>query len=342
MTKIYIYGVNWIGDAIISLSALEGIRQKFPEIPIIVLSPPRTSQIYELSPAATSVITFGDGKPLKTPRGSSSVVLCFPLSFRSAWNLWRSGFKNRVGFASEGRSLLLNRILDYKKWKNKHLHQSTYYRELAEAVLGPIPVEPARLRIPPDLLNKGQQFLLNNHFRDHFCIAINPGAYFGSAKMWPIRFYKTLIGKILEEFPNTAIILFSGEKDRHVTREISEAIRSPKLVSTDGSIPLNESIAILSQCHYLVSNDSGMMHIGAALKMKGVALFGPTDSFATGPMSKEICVLSHQVSCSPCFLRECPIDHRCMEFLTPEKVFLKIKDDMMEQKRFVGFRERFL
>ena len=339
MTKIYIYGVNWIGDAIISLSALEGIRQKSPEIPIIVLSPPRTSQIYELSPAVTSVITFGNGKLPKTPQGKSSVVLCFPLSFRSAWNLWRSGFKNRVGYGSEGRSFLLNRIIDYKNWKNKHLHQSTYYRELAEAVLGPIPLEPSRLRISSELLNKGQQFLLSNHVQDHFRIAINPGAYFGSAKMWPIRFYKTLIGKILEEFPNTAIILFSGEKDRHVTREIFEAFHSPNIISTDGSVPLNESIAILSQCHYLVSNDSGMMHIGAALEMKGVSIFGPTDPFATGPMSKEIRVLSHQVSCSPCFLRECPIDHRCMEFLTPEKVFLEIKDDMMEQKGFSGFRE---
>ncbi|MHB8422227.1 MAG: lipopolysaccharide heptosyltransferase II [Leptospirales bacterium] len=328
MTGLYVYAVNWIGDAIISLAALEGIKERFPDIPITVLPSPRTSDVYRLSPAISSVLSSED-KMERRIFGSTSFTLCFPLSFRSAWNLWRLGLPNRVGYASEGRSIFLNQTLDYPKWKNKHLHQASYYRELAESVLGPLPVKLPRLSIPTDLQEKARQFLSKNRNEDSFQIAINPGAFFGSAKMWPTRYYQVLIRQILNEIPNSSVVLFSGEKDKYVTREIASAVNSPRVVSTDGQLPLKESIALLSRCQYLVSNDSGMMHIGAALGMKGMALFGPTDPVATGPLSEEIRILSHRVSCAPCFLRECPIDHRCMEFLTPETVFPILRKDIL-------------
>ena len=329
MTGLYVYAVNWIGDAIISLATLEGIREKFPDLPVTVLASPRTSDVYQMSPSVSSVLPSENNSTNRISKSTTSSTLCFPLSFRSAWNLWRLGFPNRVGYASEGRSVFLNQRLDYSRWKDKHLHQSTYYRELAESVLGPIPVKLPRLSIPPDLEDKTRQFLSINRIVDSYRIAINPGAFFGSAKMWPTRYYQSLIRQILNEIPNSSVILFSGDKDKHVTREISQSVNSPRVVSTDGHLPLKESIALLSRCRYLVSNDSGMMHIGAALGMKGIALFGPTDPVATGPLSEETRILSHRVSCAPCFLRECPIDHRCMEFLTPESVFPVLEKDVL-------------
>ncbi|MHB1927671.1 MAG: lipopolysaccharide heptosyltransferase II [Leptospirillum sp.] len=329
ISDLYIYGVNWIGDAIVSLATLEGVREKFPDIRMTVISSSRTLDVYSLSPSVSSVLSSENLGNRLFGTESGVATLCFPLSFRSAWNLWRLGLPGRVGYAAEGRSLLLDRTLDYKKWKARHLHQASYYRELAESVLGPIPQKNPRLQIPDDLVEGARQFLKDNGIDDTLRIAINPGAFFGSAKMWPSRYYRSLIQRILKEIPDVSVILFSGEKDKSVTREISDDTCSPRVVSTDGQLLLKESIALLSQCHYLVSNDSGMMHIGAALGMKGIALFGPTDSVATGPMSTQTRILSHPVSCAPCFLRECPIDHRCMEFLTPETVFHVLREDLL-------------
>ena len=329
ISDLYIYGVNWIGDAIVSLATLEGVRETFPDTRITVISSSRTLDVYSLSPSISSVLSRANIENKQFRRASGAATLCFPLSFRSAFDAWRLKLPHRVGYASECRSLFLDRTLDYKVWKARHLHQASYYRELAESVLGPIPQRNPRLRIPEALIEGARQFLKNNRIDSALRIAINPGAFFGSAKMWPTRYYQSLIQRILKESPDVSVVLFSGEKDKSVTREISEAVNSPRVVSTDGQLPLKESIALLSQCHYLVSNDSGMMHIGAALSMKGIALFGPTDSVATGPMSDRTRILSHPVSCSPCLLRECPIDHRCMELLTPETVFPILREGIL-------------
>lgn len=333
---LYIYGVNWIGDAIISLSTLEGIKEKFPDIRITVIASSRTLDVYSLSPSVSSVLSRESLGPNSIKTGQESATLCLPLSFRSAFDVWRLKLPNRVGYGSEGRSLFLNRTLNYQKWKTKHLHQTSYYRELAESVLGTLPNKNPRLQIPEPLQEGALAFMTANNLDNTIRIAINPGAYFGSAKMWPSRSYQALIQKFLREIPDVSIVLFSGEKDKAVTREIAQSVNSPQVVSTDGRLPLTESIALLSRCHYLVSNDSGMMHIGAALNMKGIALFGPTDPVATGPMSDKIRILSHPVSCSPCFLRECPIDHRCMEFLTPETVFPMIREDLLDLRALIS------
>jgi len=314
-----------------SLAAVEGIRDRFPNGTIFVLAPARTKDVYAISPAVDQVLGYENNRQF--PKSPETLTLVFPLSFRSALTLWRKGFPNRIGYASEGRSFLLSKALDYESWKSRHLHQSTYYRELAESVLGPLPVLPPRLVLSENRMEKAKIFIDSNQLRDRRLIAINPGANYGSAKMWPSDYYVSLIRKILDTLPQAGAILFSGEQDRHVTREIMAKVDDQRLASTDGKMPLSESIALLSLCHYLISNDSGMMHLGAALDMRGVALFGPTDPVATGPMSAKIRLLREPVRCSPCLLRYCPIDHRCMDLLTPERVWNTIREDIFALER---------
>lgn len=314
-----------------SLATMEGIRQKFPNRTIHVLSSRQTKDVYAFSPAVDLIDELEKGQIFSGTQ--ESLVFILPLSFRSAFTMWRKRFPNRIGYESEGRSLFLTKALDYQAWKSQHLHQSSYYRELAESVLGELPVLPPRLVLPENLLNYSRAFLEENNMKADPLIAINPGAYYGSAKMWPVLSYISLIKQILEALPRAGVLLFSGEKDSHVTREIISRIGNPRLISTDGKLPLSESIALLSLCHYLISNDSGMMHLGAALGMKGIAFFGPTDPIATGPQSGKIRILREPVRCSPCFLRYCPIDHRCMELLTPEHVWNTIREEVIALER---------
>jgi heptosyltransferase-2 len=330
--RLYVYGVNWIGDAVLSLPTLQAIRRQFPETFISVLASTQTVDVYGLSPVVDEVfpVLSRSGKAFSK---ENAVSLCFPLSFRSAWILWKGGWPNRIGYAFEGRSLLLSRALDYAGWKMKGQHQSTYYRELAESVYGPLAESDPVLSAPPEEREKARKFLRDQHLEGRFLVAVNPGAYYGAAKMWPSGFYADLVRRILDDDPDIGVVLFSGEKDRWVTRDIAASVSASRVVSIDGALKLPESVALLSLCHYVLSNDSGMMHLGGALGLPGAALFGPTDPVATGPMGGRTRILRHPVRCSPCFLRYCPIDHRCMLFLTPDLIWPTIREDLDNLRR---------
>lgn len=331
-SEVIVYGVNWIGDAVMSLPTLQAIRIQFPQTIITVLAPLQTRDVYALSPSVDNVLP--NSAHWKEDFSKKNILtLCLPLSFRSAWTLWKGGWSNRVGYKSEARSFLLSRSLDYGSWRSRNLHQSTYYRELAESVLGALPDLNPVLSVPPEKQEKARKFLGIHHLEGAFLVGINPGAYYGAAKMWPPEYYKTLVHRILEDMPEAGILLFSGEKDRWVTREIASAFPPDRVVSTDGAVSLSESIALLSLCRYVVTNDSGMMHLGGALGIPGTALFGPTDPVATGPMGGRTRVLQFPVRCSPCFLRYCPIDHRCLRSLTPDTIWPTIKGDLENLRR---------
>ncbi|WP_082165836.1 lipopolysaccharide heptosyltransferase II [Leptospirillum sp. Group II 'CF-1'] len=330
--RLMVLGVNWVGDAVLSLSTLQAVRNQFSQIKIFVLAPEQTKDVYALSPAVEHVLSKSFSREKKIS-SKNSLTLCFPLSFRSAWTLWKGGWPNRIGYGSEGRSFLLNRVVDYERWKSKKLHQSTYYKELAESVFGTLPDLDPALSVPTEKKDMARDFLRKHHMEDLFLVGINPGAYYGAAKMWPPEFYKDIVRRILEEMPEAGIVLFSGEKDRWVTREIASELPPDRVASTDGAVPLSESIALLSLCRYVVTNDSGMMHLGGALGLPGAALFGPTDPVATGPMGGRTRIFHFPVRCSPCFLRYCPIDHRCMRSLTPDLIWPTIREDLEKLKR---------
>ena len=227
----------------------------------------------------------------------------------------------------------MNRSIDYAHWKNKSLHQSTYYKELAESVFGTLPELDPVLSVPAEKRDMAWDFLRTHHLEDLVLVGINPGAYYGAAKMWPPEYYKDFIQRILNHIPDVGIVFFSGEKDRWVAREISSGLPKDRVVSTDGKLSLSDSIALLSLCRYVVTNDSGMMHLGGALGLPGAAIFGPTDPVATGPMGGRTRVFRFPVRCSPCLLRYCPIDHRCMRSLTPDLIWPTIREDLEKLKR---------
>ena len=320
---VYCRGLNWIGDAVLSLGALQGLKRDRPGIHVTVGAPSATAGVYRLSGAVDSVIA--PPSLLSGIRFDAAVIL--PRSFRRAWeSVFLS--ERRIGFASEGRSLLLTDTLDYRRWKERGLHQSTYYESLLQALAPETRFEPPRFVFSDGALAEARQRLRGLVPEGDRVLAVNPGAFYGRAKTWPTHHFVRLLELLLPEDAGLHAILFSGAADRPLAQEILRRLPHPRLHSVAGTLSLEESAALLSLCDALVTNDSGMMHLGSAAGRPGVALFGPTDPVATGPVSPStgpgIRVLSVPTACAPCFLRECPIDHRCMERLLPETVLAGI------------------
>jgi len=337
-SRIYVRGLNWIGDAVLSLGALQGLRTVRPDLSVTVGAPEATADVYRLSSAVDRVIPLFSRNPLSlfsknAPRERFDLALILPRSFSSALESVRVA-PRRVGFASEGRTPLLTEFLSYSQWKARGLHQSTYHEALVKAVAPEASYASPRLDF-----SHGQLGGARNRFEEIVpvggpVLAVNPGAFYGRAKTWPSAHFVRLLSALLGEHPDLTVLLFSGKADRPMARVLEEAIGSPRLVSLAGALSLAESASLLSLCTLLLTNDSGMMHLGGAAGRPGVALFGPTDPSATGPVpgpgGSRFSVLIHKVACSPCFLRECPIDHRCMEGLSPERVREEILRCLME------------
>jgi len=314
---------NWIGDAVVSLSSIQGIQSRYPSLQISVMGPKAiTSLLSEFS----DVVSYHPENPSEQP--PFDLGFCFPLSFRSAYELWRVPSKKRIGYAHEGRSFFLSHRLSYSSWETRHLHQVTYYQEMIQSVFHDLTFAPPKLSVPEPRRREAMVQNLRHLESDDVLLAVNPGAFFGSAKTWPSSSFISLLSKLLLDYPKIRIILFSGEKDREKADVLERSLLKEKVVPLQGKTSLSDSLAILSGCDYLLTNDSGMMHMGAALGIPGAVFFGPTDPVATGPLGGKIRVLRHHVTCAPCLLRECPIDHRCMTGLTWEAVHGPIVEDL--------------
>ncbi|MGC8529471.1 MAG: lipopolysaccharide heptosyltransferase II [Leptospirillia bacterium] len=327
-SRIYVRGLNWIGDAVLSLGALQGLRAVRPDLSITVGAPEATADVYRLSPAVDRVLPLAPRGGFRgfLTRGIGErfdLALVFPRSFSSAFDSFLLASR-RVGFASEGRSLLLTERLSYAEWKGKRLHQSTYYEALVRTVDPRAAFESPRLSFSPEQEKQARSRLEEISPGPGPILAVNPGAFYGRAKTWPSAHFLRLLGDLLKARPDLTVVLFSGKADKPLAKVLEEGIHSPRLISLAGTLSLAESAALLAHSSLLLTNDSGMMHLGGAAGRPGVALFGPTDPGATGPVpgpsGERFSVLIHKVACAPCRLRECPIDHRCMEGLTPDLV----------------------
>ena len=150
-------------------------------------------------------------------------------------------------------------------------------------------------------------------------IGVNPGAFYGSAKRWLSERYAALLDMLIEE-KDAAVIIFGSPNEIAIAQAIQSGMRQNPVVLS-GKTNLAELIAMIACCDLFITNDSGPMHLAAALRVPTLAIFGPTDAIATGPMSPSAVVVNKNVECSPCLLRECPIDHRCMVRISSEEVY---------------------
>jgi heptosyltransferase-2 len=361
--RILVRGTNWLGDAVMTTPALLRLREKFPGAHIAILTPEKLKDLWKTHPAIDEIISFAPeenifavAKKLKRAREDArptnfDLALVLPNSPRSAIEVFLARIPKRIGYARPWRNFFLTQTVvpraEAVKMQKRSVteiqkliakkpearsqkpefpesaHQSFEYLHLA-AVVGANPETlPPKLVVTPEEIEAGKKkFGLDKISNPIF--GLNPGAEYGVAKRWPVERF-IAAAKEIQQKTNCVWILFGGKNDLPITNQIESAIRNSKseIRNLCGKTSLRELMALLKSCHMLLTNDTGPMHVAAALGVPVVAIFGSTSPELTGPISSievQHQILKSDVPCSPCFLRECPIDFRCMNGISAERV----------------------
>jgi heptosyltransferase II len=322
--KILIRATNWVGDAIMALPALRAVRSRFPEAEITILARPYVAAIYKHQRVCDLTIFVEHKRDLvgELRAQKFDVALLLQNAFAAAWVAWRAGIPVRIGYARDGRSLLLTKAVSVPKPGEIPAHEQYYYLELLRRAgwLESLPEERIiALDIPEEDRQRAGELLSAAGARpDRLRIAIGAGASYGSAKCWPPDRFAELANR-LQSQREADVILFGTAAEAEVSAAIAAGLhRWP--IDLTGKTSIDDLPALLSQCHLFVGNDSGAMHVAAAAGLPVVAIFGPTDPFGTAPVTPRCSIVQEKAYCSPCFLRRCPTDHRCMTRVTPDTV----------------------
>ena len=310
--RILIRGSNWLGDSIISIPAVRAIKAGRPDAHITIAAPEKLSAVWKLVPEVDEIVPLTNGSLFSAVRlvrqqPPFDVAVLFPNSLRSALEIWLAGVPRRVGYRGHHRRWLLNQIVPDQQQPGPPRHQVHHYLDIART-LG---TREVMSTISPNERKSPRG-------APHRRIGLCPGAEYGPAKRWlPERFAE--VAMAVSEQLSAEWILFGTTKDTDVGTIIEEKL-SDHCVNRIGRTSLDQLIAELRECELLLTNDTGTMHLATVLGVPVVAIFGSTEPSLTGPLGSGHRVLRHQVECSPCFLRECPIDFRCMKAVTVDEV----------------------
>jgi heptosyltransferase-2 len=335
---ILVKGTNWVGDTIISFPAVHSLHHLLPQAHISVLAKSHLAELWKANPDVDEVIPydmptganriFGELQIARLIRDKAiDLAIILPRSFSSSLMVFLGGVPHRIGYNGEGRNLLLTERIDCPP-ELLIRHRMYYYLHLVER-LGHFPSPPL-----PSLSLNGNQERWSNTFLSHhglkgtMLIGLNPGATYGEAKCWsPERFAE--LGRRLREDYRVSILIFgsSRPKEKELNATIAQGIGEGCL-NLSGQTSLLEMAALLRHCHLLVTNDTGTMHVAAAVGTRVVAIFGPTDPQTTSPLGEGHVVIREEVSCSPCLRRVCPEDHRCMDLIGVARVYKTVSEHL--------------
>lgn len=342
ISRILIRGVNWVGDTILTYPTVQQLKILFPKSHLAILVPSHLTDLWKTFPYVNEIIPFqkrgGIGSIWEDINLSQSLMerkfdlaLILPRSFRSAFHIYLARIPIRIGYKAEGRSLFLTHGISRTK-EVLRTHRVHYYQKLIEP-LGKIEghLSP-RIFLREEDRRWAEDMLRSLDLLDgRLLIGINPGATYGLAKCWsPDRFGE--LGKRLSEKWKASVLLFGREEERPIAKEIIQHLGEGR-VDLVGKTHLLQLAALLERCQLLVTNDTGTMHIATAVGTPVVAIFGSTDPQTTGPWGDGHVVVKKNVSCSPCFKRICPTDHRCMELITVDEVEEVINNKLRSLKK---------
>jgi heptosyltransferase-2 len=260
-------------------------------------------------------------RELRGERFDAAVLL--QNAFEAAWLAWRARIPERIGYARDGRSWLLTRPIAVPRSGESPAHESFYYLELLRRAgwIERLPqMDRISLRVPENALQSAEQKLLSAGARAGATrVALAPGAAYGSAKCWLADRYAALADGLIATC-DADVILFGAPQERDMAQRIARSMQR-RALNLAGETSIGDLPALLRACRLFVGNDSGAMHVAAAVGLPVVGIFGPTDPEATSPVTPLFTLVREPVSCSPCLLRHCPIDHRCMTRISVERVF---------------------
>lgn len=332
--KILVRATNWVGDAVMSIPALEMVRARWPQAEIAMLARPWVADLYRDQGCADRILVFD---PQGRHRGLLGVerlaaglrrerfdtALLLQNAFEAAWIARRAAIPERIGYARDGRGWLLTHPIAVPNHHEVPAHETYYYLELLRRAgwIEQLPeVQRITLRVSAAALEEAEDRLARAGARQGTIrIALAPGAAYGSAKCWLPERFAQLADRLIADF-DADVIIFGAAAERDVAGRIANAMRH-RPVMLAGQTKIGELPALFARCRLFIGNDSGAMHVAGAVGLPVVGIFGPTDPFGTAPVTPERTMVQERVSCSPCFLRHCPVDHRCMTRIRTDAVY---------------------
>jgi heptosyltransferase II len=312
---------NWLGDAVMALPAVRNLKTLLGEEQLVVAAPEKLAALWQKCPFVDEVLVLEEPRNIKHTAqqlraGNFGAALLLPNSLRAGLEARMAQIPQRIGYSSGGRSLLLTFSVLKPARDPSRLHQRYYYLDLVTALGGPSDPTLPKLLKEPTTLKPGSRGLV---------IAICPGAEYGPAKRWPVENY-VVVARHFMATRHAKIVLLGAAVDSEVAEELVRQL--PKIDNRVGKTTLEDFMSALVSARVVICNDSGAMHVASALGVPTVAIFGSTEPALTGPMSSRAKVVRHHVPCSPCFLRECPIDFACMTSVTPE-IVIEVAENLL-------------
>jgi len=329
--NILIRSPNWVGDALLTTPVVHCIKNNFPDSRITVLAKPWVTPIFEASPDINQVIVYqkpgihqgigGQWRLAQAFKASGfDCVVHFPHSFESAWISFLMRIPVRIGYATEGRGLLLSDGLRLTRARQRE-HQVPFFFHLLE----PLGIRedpsaeknPLVLKVDSQSLRQAETRLDTLGIRpSDFLVGLAPGAVYGSAKCWPFDRFERLAERLIKEWTAKVVLLGTD-----IDTLSGTGIGSTHNHNLLGKTALGEALALIQKCRLVVCNDSGLMHAASALNTPLVALFGPTNLHRTGPWGGISRVIKKEFPCSPCLKKVCPETQSCMEAITVDEVW---------------------
>ena len=343
--KILVIGPAWVGDMVLAQSLFKTLKINQPNCIIDVAAPawtlPLLERMSEVSGKIALPFKHGElafwqrikfGKSLKNAGYSQAIILTN--SFKSALLPWAAGIPKRTSFLGEMRYGLINDVRSLDKTKLKKTVERFLFlglakgQELPKAIPNPALVNDfaaAQIVLDKFALTTALTPTLSHEEREQRVLGLCPGAEYGAAKRWPAEYYAQVANEALNK--GWQVWLFGSVADVAVTTKINQLCQN-KCTDFGGKTKLGEAIDLMSLCDTIVSNDSGLMHIAAALNKQLIAIFGSSDPTHTPPMSPNAVIEYLGLPCSPCFKRKCPLTGdahlRCLTDIKPKQIALKI------------------
>ena len=344
--RILVRGTNWIGDAVMTIPAMRRLRRAFPEAHIALHCRKWAEGIFRDVDFLDEIITFQTGdKGLNDLRseateirhGNFDVAVLFPNSFRSAALPWLGKIPRRFGYDKEMRGFLLTDRVAVPKWKSTR-HEIYYYLNLVDAAVAAMGGETVPENDGPNI-SIAVSAARRGHAREILeklgcepdlpIVAFGCGSTNSRAKRWPAERFASLASQVID-LAGANIVLLGSEDESEVADKV-KSLSGRDLINAVGRTSLEEAVALLAVADVFVSNDMGLAHIAAAVGTPTLVIFGPTDPETTRPFSDVAEVIRVPVECSPCMLRDCPIDHRCMTAIEPAAIAARVVDILKQE-----------
>ncbi|MBI5410611.1 MAG: lipopolysaccharide heptosyltransferase II [Nitrospirae bacterium] len=328
--RLLVRGPNWIGDAVMSEPALAVLRGLFPEAEVTLLVKPAIASLFQGHPDIDRILVYEDrgrhaglgGKWAlagELRRRQFDVAILFQNAFEAALLTFLAGIPRRHGYATDGRSLLLSDPIALPE-RETIGHHVEYYLNLLKPLggSGSQVAQPRLFLSNQEERDMGRKLAEAGLSESEVIVGVNPGSTYGGAKRWlPERFAET--ADRLARDRGGPVVIVGARGEEALGHAIAHKMAVKPLVLS-GQTSIRELMAVIKRCKLFLTNDTGPMHIAAAFGVPVVALFGPTDHRNTSPWGHRHTIVRHPVDCSPCLLRECPIDHRCMTRIMVDEV----------------------